>query len=520
MPVTACPRCGHVRDVTEDSPFCPRCGQRIPIPAATGAGSSASLPAAGTSGIRPGSGVHATLPADSGTRHASPPKSAAVIPIPQDSGVTPPAQSAVATDGENLVRRLKVIDGADQGHSFLVPDQGIVNVGSSSKHSEICLHDLYVSRVHCQLEAEGDHLIVTSLDTSKPTFVNGQQVRQHELVPGDVLRVGNSYLRLELEVAAAPAAAAAGGRPGSSGSLAMPAKLARLPLSKLGDLAGVTLGHFQIDKVLGGGFHGVVFRARDLKGDQDVALKVFAPDFPANDAEMQEFVQAMRTAMPIRHPGIVAIHGAGKSGFYCWLSRELVQGVSLAQMIHPSGKSREGIDWRLALRVAVHIAQALEVIHRQHLMHGNVTPQNILLEGKDGQAKLNDLLMKQALENTVLGQSVLEKKFLAELAYLAPEQTESGAFVDNLCDVYSLGVVVYALATGRLPFRGKNSEELLQQIREEIPAKPKKFERSIPSQFQEVILKMLAKRQEDRYPTATDLLADLDRVAKQRDVAV
>ena len=77
-----------------------------------------------------------------------------------------------------------------------------------------------------------------------------------------------------------------------------------------------------------------------------------------------------------------------------------------------------------------------------------------------------------------------------------------------------------ALATGRLPFRGKNSEELLQQIREEIPAKPKKFERSIPSQFQEVILKMLAKRQEDRYPTATDLLADLDRVAKQRDVAV
>jgi hypothetical protein len=457
------------------------------------------------------------MPADSDIRPGSPPKSAAVIPIPQDSDIAPPAGNASPTEGERLVRRLKVIDGADQGHSFLVPDQGMVNVGSSSKHSEICLHDLYVSRVHCQLEAEGDHLLVTSQDASRPTFVNGAQIHQHELVPGDVLRVGNSYLRLELEVAAAPAAT---GKPGSSGSIAMPAKLARLPLKKLGDLAGHTLGHFQLDKVLGSGFHGVVFRARDLKADQDVALKVFAPEFPASDEEMQNFVQAMRTAMPIRHASIVAIHGAGKSGFYCWLSRELVQGVSLAQMIHPSGKSREGIDWRLALRVAVHIAQALEVIHRQHLMHGNVTPQNILLEGKDGQAKLNDLLMKQALENSALGQSVLENKFLTELAYLAPEQTEDGAFVDNLCDVYSLGVVVYALATGRLPFRGKNSEELLQQIREEIPAKPKKFERSIPSQFQEVILKMLAKRQEDRYPTATDLLADLDRVAKQRDVAV
>jgi hypothetical protein len=464
--------------------------------------------------------VHAAIAADSGIRPTSPPKSAAVIPIPQDSAITPPAKHSTSpTEGENLVRRLKVIDGADQGHSFLVPEQGIVNVGSSSKHSEICLHDLYVSRVHCQLEAEGDHLIVTSLDTSRPTFVNGQQVRQHELVPGDVLRVGNSYLRLELEVATAPAAAGGSSRPGSSGSVAMPAKLARLPLAKLGDLAGQTLGHFQLDKVLGAGYHGVVFRARDLKSEQDVALKVFAPEFPANDAEMQDFVQAMRTALPIRHQALVAIHGAGKTGFYCWLARELVQGVSLTQMIG-SGKSREGIDWRLALRVAVHVGQALEVIHRQHLMHGNVTPQNILLEGKEGQAKLNDLLMKSALENTVLGQSVLEKKFLAELAYLAPEQTESGAFVDNLVDVYSLGVVVYALMTGRLPFRGKTSEELLQQIREEMPAKPKKFERSIPSQFQEIVLKMLAKRQEDRYPTATDLLADLDQVVKQRDVAV
>jgi hypothetical protein len=500
MPVMACPRCGHVRDVTEDSPYCPRCGQLIPVGSQAAPGSSASLRVADASGVRA-------------------PGSSSSIPIPHDSAVTPPPPPREPASGEHLVRRLKVIDGADQGHSFLVPDEGIVSVGSSSKHAEICLHDLYVSRVHCQLQAEDDHLLVTSLDASRPTYVNGAQIHQQSLVPGDVLRVGNSYLRLELEVAA-ELMAVPRARPGSSASVPAPAKATRLPLNRLGELAGQMVGHFQLEKVVGAGHFGVVFRARDLKGEQDVALKVFAPEFPANDIEMQHFVLVMRTAVPLRHAGLVGIHGAGKSGAYCWLSRELVHGVSLAQMLHPSGKSREGIDWRLALRVAVHIGQALEVIHQNHLMHGNVTPQNILLEGKEGQAKLNDLLMGRAFENTVLGLAVKEAKFQADLPYLAPEQTEAGAFVDNLCDVYSLGVVVYALMTGRLPFRAKTTEELLQQIREEIPAKPKKFERSIPTRFQEIVLKMLAKRQEDRYATPGELLADLDEIVKQRDVAV
>jgi eukaryotic-like serine/threonine-protein kinase len=280
------------------------------------------------------------------------------------------------------------------------------------------------------------------------------------------------------------------------------------------------VGHFQLEKVLGSGHHGVVFRARDLKTEQEVALKVFSPDFPANDAEMQEFIQAMRTALPLRHASLVAVNGAGKSGPYVWLSRELVSGLSLAQIMHPSGKSREGLDWRLALRVAVHVGQALELVHRQHLIHSNVTPQNILIVGNEGQVKLNDLMVRKALDRTALGQSVAEQKFLADLPYLAPEQTDPDAFVDNLCDVYSLGVVVYALMTGRLPFRGKTPEEILDQIRTAIPAKPKKFERSIPSRFQEVVLKMMAKKQEDRYPTPTDLLADLDSIAKERDVPV
>jgi hypothetical protein len=492
-------------------------------------GSGASIPVAG------GSGLHLAASGTSGARPALapvPPKSSPAVRVPLeepevDIEVAEEDDAAVVeveeAEGEHLVRRLKVIDGADHGHSFLLNDNGVTTVGSSSKHAEVCLHDLYVGRVHCQLEPEGDHLIVTACEETKPTYINGQQIRRHPLAPGDVLRVGNSYLRLELEVATAGEAAPA--RPSAPGvaaphGAAAPPKIPQLPLNRLGELAGYTIGHFQLDKALGAGFHGVVFRARDLKSDQDVALKVFAPEFPANDAEMQHFVQAMRSAVPLRHAGLVTVYSAGRSGSYCWLSRELVQGVSLAQLLHPSGKAREGIDWRLALRVAVHISQALEVVHHHHMMHGNVTPHNILLEGNDGQAKLNDLMLRKGLEGSQLAQSVMEKKFLAELPYLAPEQTDPDAFVDNLSDVYSLGVVVYALMTGKLPFRGKTPEELLEEIRNTIPAKPKKFERSIPNFFQEVVLKMLSKRQEDRYDTPAALLADLDQIAKERDVSV
>jgi hypothetical protein len=482
---------------------------------AIGSASGAHISGAQSSGVHPtaGNGSRAT-----GT---IPPASGPAIPIPDSvataSAVTPPP-TPIPAEGEHLVRRLKVIDGADQGHSFLIANSGVITVGSSSKHADVCLHDLYVARVHCQLEVEDDHLLVTSCEASRPTYINGQPVQQHALVPGDVLRVGNSYLRLELEVADSTASARSA--PGMPAAMHAPAKMPRLPLNRLSELVGMTLGHFELEKALGTGHHGVVFRARDLKTEQDVALKVFAPDFPANDAEMQQFIQAMRGALPLRHASLVTIHGAGKSGPYCWLSRELVSGVSLAQMIHPSGKTREGIDWRLALRVAVHVAQALDAVHRQRLSHRNVTPNNILVEGKEGQVKLNDLMLGTAFEGTVLGESVRESKFLAELPYLAPEQIEPDAFVDDLCDLYSLGVAVYALMTGRLPFRGKTPEDTLQQIRESIPTKPKKLERSIPTQFQEVVLKMLAKRQEDRYATPTELLADLDEIARVKNVPV
>jgi serine/threonine-protein kinase len=144
----------------------------------------------------------------------------------------------------------------------------------------------------------------------------------------------------------------------------------------------------------------------------------------------------------------------------------------------------------------------------------NVTPANILMTS-EGVAKLNDLMMTRALDGSVLQQKVLEKKFLAELHYLSPEQADPDAYVDDLCDLYRLGSVVYQIVTGAPPFTGDSPEEILSEIRQSVPEKPTKFNKHLPMELQAVILKMLAKHPEDRYATPAQLIADLVPLGEQ-----
>jgi serine/threonine-protein kinase len=193
-----------------------------------------------------------------------------------------------------------------------------------------------------------------------------------------------------------------------------------------------------------------------------------------------------------------------------------VQADSIDQLL-PRLRDARRIDWRNGLHVAYQVARALEFVHGRHLMHANITPRNILYQEGTRQAKLADLMLTKALEGSALQQRILEAKFLAELPYLAPEQVESGAYVDNLCDIYSLGAVIYALVTGRPPFTGDTPDEVASRIRSEPPEHPKIHQRSIPGAFDRIIMKMLAKQQIDRYPSPTALMEDLEKVAEEQD---
>jgi serine/threonine protein kinase len=397
--------------------------------------------------------------------------------------------------------RLTVIDGPDKGQHFRLPNEGAVLIGNSEKHANICLHDLFVARVHCEVAVAGGRVTVIDRQSPRGTLINGARIQQEELSPADVVRVGNSYLRLEncehddaQPIEAAPEPVADEGPP-------------VLPVEKMSALAGRTLGHFELGRPLGQGYAGMTFRARDQKKDREVALKILAPEFPANDQEMQDFIRVMRRRFALTHPNLVTMLGTGKTGPYCWIESELIEGENAASMIEATRAGKRP-SWRLAWIVARDIGLALDFAHRHHVVHGQVTPAKILIRDRDETAKLNGLMLRNSLEGSVLQQSILEAQLLKNLPFVPPEIMEGGQ-VDELSDQYCLGVVTFALATGRLPFCGDTPEETIRQVRENPPPKLKKFQKNIPDHMQAVVLNMLAKRPEERFPSLAAMTAEL-----------
>jgi hypothetical protein len=453
------------------------------------------------------------------------------------------AAAAYSPSGTGEPKRLVVIDGADQGKTFRLPLSGTITLGKSRKHAEIVLHDLYVSRLHCQLEVNGDEVVVVDQGALRGTLVNGRQIERQAMRVGEVLRVGNSHLRLELvppgaadDESEAPAghegegeAFAVAGEKAANGTA--PAEKESKPedmpeaarqLQRLRDelerLSGQMLGYFRVGPVLGRGRYGLVFRADNQKTSQPVALKVLSPLFPQTEAELRHFAQALKGALPLRHPNLVGVQGVGKTGIYTWIVRDYVEGDSVADILRglPAGHL---LDWRLGYLVAVHVARALDFVRGHHLHHGQVTPPNILLR-RDGQAALlADLALASALEGSRLTQARLGYRPAAELCFLSPEQAQTEELVDDAADLYTLGAVVYALLTGRPPVQGDTGPKVLEQLLGP-PARPAAFPSDVPAPLQKMILRMLARNPEDRYPTAAALLDDLKHVAEKEQVEV
>lgn len=405
-----------------------------------------------------------------------------------------------------MARQLLVTAGPDKGRTFELKNGEALLLGRSQA-TQTRLSDPRVSRVHCELQVEADRVVLHDSNSAGGTFVNGQRVNQHLLRPNDVIQVGETQLRyVDTAASDQPTVTPGGVAP------ARPAAVAATT-EPLTNLAGQTLAHFQIQQVVARGQSGIVFKATDTKDNKTVALKVLQPEFSRNEDEMQRFVRAMRTMLPLRHPNLVALHGAGKTGPYCWVSMEFVEGESLTQVIQRIGVAGM-LDWRHALRVAVHVARALDYAHGQQIVHRNIGPSNIMLQASDKVAKLGDLMLAKAMEGVMAQQITRPGELVGDVNYMSPERTRSSADIDGRSDIYSLGATVYALLAGRPPFADVSLVETITKIRKADPEKPKRFQMSIPDLFEGAVLKMLAKLPEQRYQTAAELLADLERVAK------
>jgi serine/threonine protein kinase len=404
--------------------------------------------------------------------------------------------------------QLLVIDGPDKGRAFTL-HPGEDNILGRGKDVLYQVNDGRVSRSHCQVVREGDSVTVVCLGGSGGTFVNGKLVQRQLLKPGDVLRVGDSQMRLQIgdlpvdSVRDAPAAAA----PGAASP------------SKLQALSGQKLAHYDIGPVIGQGSTCMVFHATDTTDDRAVALKVLLPEFAKVEDEVQRFIRAVKTVLPLRHPNLIAVFGAGKTGPHCWVAMEYVAGEDMQRVIQRIGVAGM-LDWRYAFKVAVHAARALAYAHEQHIVHRNVTPKNILLETPTKAVKLGDLIKAKAMEGVLAQQITKPGELVGDVAYMSPERTRGTTEADVRSDLYGLGATAYALLTGRPPLKGATLVETVGKIRTEAPAKPTKFQMSIPSGVEGIVMKLLAKRPEDRFQNAAELLKELERVGKLHGVMV
>ena len=212
----------------------------------------------------------------------------------------------------------------------------------------------------------------------------------------------------------------------------------------------------------------------------------------------------MRTSFPCS--------AAGKTGPYCWVAMELVNGESLTATIRHVGVAGS-LDWRRALRMAIYLCRGLAYLHEQKVVYRNIGPQNILCEGDARVPRLSDFLrLRPFFDPVEQGQG--EELPDSLLLYAAPEQTREESEIDYRSDIFNLGALCYSLVTGRPPFEGGSLAETITKIRREKPEDPKKYQLAIPKAFEGVILQMLAKRPEDRYQTTAEGGAHLERVLK------
>jgi serine/threonine protein kinase len=402
--------------------------------------------------------------------------------------------------------QLHVIAGPDKGRNFPLHAGPDLMIGRSA-HAYYEVHDPQVARNHCQVLREGDQVTVIDNGAEGGTLVNGQRVERHVLQTGDVVQVGQTQLRLEVaeerrrEEAKKPAPEPE------------PAAATADTEPPVESLSGKHLAHFDVGEVIGKGVTGVVFRATDTKGNHDVALKVLHPEYGKCDKAVQHFVQVMKAVLPLRHPHLITVHAAGKSGSYCWISMDHVEGKNLAQLIErvrAEGKP----DWRTGFKVMVQVAKALAYAHGHNVVHGHLTPTNVIREASTKAARLGDLLLAKAIEGDVPHPWDRPDAPPGDTAYMSPERTEGLAKVDARSDLYSLGATIHALLTGRPPFAAKTREQTVARVRAASPEKPTKHQPEVPPPFEAVVLKLMEKKPERRFQTAGELLAELDEIGR------
>ena len=248
-----------------------------------------------------------------------------------------------------------------------------------------------------------------------------------------------------------------------------------------------------------------VYKANDHVLNRYVAVKILRDEFTTDNEFIRRFNTEAQAAARLTHPNIVSIYDVGNEASVYYIVMELIQGKTLKEIIDEEGT----ISWKWAVNIAIQIASALEMAHRNNIIHRDIKPHNIIIT-EDGVAKVTDFGIAKAVSNstiTAFGTTI------GSVHYFSPEHARGG-FTDAKSDIYSLGVVMYEMLTGRVPFDADTPVSVALKHMQEIPVEPIKINPLIPESLNRIIIKAMQKDPNERYQTATDMLRDLRQVTK------
>ncbi len=424
---------------------------------------------------------------------------------------------------------------------------------------DLRLRDPSVSRHQCHIWLEADRVMLSDLSSRWGTLVNDQMFKGGELKSGDRITLGDTEITVLLGSSADDLTLPPRTRPTLDQSPTaefrrpLPAEVFSDPPDVLvarnttGEPAGVSprtedqrktgsgtdaarlaktiirhtspateippaivdrqFGNLKLDEVVAIGRTGIVYSSTNSETGEKYAVKLFYPEALPEGEPRERFVRAMRTMINLRHENLVRLHRAGSQRGVCYTVSEFVEGHSAGQLLAKS--NGQGMDWRFVRHIAVGVAHALQFAFEQNIVHRNVTPSNILMNESGSIVKLGDLYLAKALIGANAFDVTRTDGVIGHLPYLSPEQIEHLPGQNHLSDLYSLGATLYALLTGGPPFVSDSPTELLRQITTRVPNPIRTTHPEIPSHFESVVLRLLAKRPEDRLPNPAELLKQL-----------
>lgn len=263
-------------------------------------------------------------------------------------------------------------------------------------------------------------------------------------------------------------------------------------------------GRYELIEKIGEGGMAVVYKAKDRLLNRYVAIKILRPEFTQDEQFLDSFKRESQAAAGLQHPNIVSIYDVGRTGNINFIVMELVDGRPLSDFIKENGH----LDYKTTIDIAKQVASALAIAHKHQIIHRDVKPHNIMITS-DGVAKLTDFGIARAVSKATMVADT--SKIIGSVHYFSPEQAR-GAYVDERSDIYSLGIVMFEMLTGRVPFDGETPVEVaLKHINEDVPS-PAKLVPGIPPALDKVVLKATDKYQTERYKSADEMLEALKNV--------